>query len=200
MARRPAPSIQGMEFRPVLALRAALLTLLAAGLQSCGTPVLPGPAALAPAEALQMRNFVPEALRQQIVTAPPKGGAETGRWWGSKLSNQALRVALEESLQAAELHARRPEPPARFELAAELLVLEQPLVALEVTVRTAVRYRLLDRNANNRILYERVVRTEQNADLGDALLSLPERQRIATERALHASIQTMLRDVVALRP
>ncbi len=109
-------------------------------------------------------------------------------------------MALEESLQAAEMHARRPEPPARFELAAELLELDQPLIAAEVTVRTAVRYRLLDRSANNRVLYERVVRTEHKADLGDALFSLPERQRIATERALHASIQTMLRDVVALRP
>jgi hypothetical protein len=195
MAEPHRPSIGAMTLLP---LPSALLLL--ALLTSCGTPVLPGPATLAPEEALQFRNWVPEAMRFQVVTAPPEGGAETGRWWGSKVSNQALRVALEESLQAAELHARRPEPPARFELAAELLELEQPLIAVGVTVRTAVRYRLLDRNANQRVLYERVVRTEQEAGLGDALLSIPERQRIATERALHASIQTMLRDVVALRP
>ena len=100
-----------------------------------------------------------------------KGGAETRRWWGSKLSNQACAWRWRSRSRRPSCR-RRPEPPARFELAAELLVLEQPLVALK-SPRTAVRYRLLDRNANNRILYERVVRTEQNADLGDALLSLP---------------------------
>ncbi len=71
---------------------AALLALLLAG---CGTPSRPLPMAIGPADALQIRGWVPEALKAQVGVAPVKGGLPTGRWWGSKVSAVALQQALD---------------------------------------------------------------------------------------------------------
>src|SRR4051812_34902696 len=102
--------------------------LLASALAGCGTPSQPLPMAVTPVDALQIRGWVPDALRSQIAVAPVQGGLETGRWWGSKVSTAALQQALEESLYAVGMRPASPEPAPRFELKAELLQLEQPLV------------------------------------------------------------------------
>lgn len=174
-----------------------LLPLLLAG---CGTPSQPLPMAITAADALQLRSWVPDALKMQVGLAPVKGGAETGRWWGSKVSATALQQALEESLYAVGMKPPAPEPAPRFELQAELLQLEQPTVpALGVSVSVAVSYTLFDR-ATNKIAYQRRIANGSEATLGEAVLSPSERLRIANERALRANIDLMLRDLVTLRP
>jgi hypothetical protein len=176
---------------------ALLLPLLLAG---CGTPSQPLPMAITAADALQLRSWVPEALKTQVGLAPVKGGAETGRWWGSKVSATALQQALEESLYAVGMKPPAPEPVPRFELQAELLQLEQPKVpALGVSVSVAVRYTLTDRAAN-KIVYQRLLSNSSEVSLGDAVVSPSERLRIANERALRANIDLLLRDLVTLRP
>ena len=69
-------------------LPAAVLSFALAG---CGPPSQPLPMAVGPAEALQIRGWVPDALRAQIAVASVQGGAETGRWWGSKVNATALK-------------------------------------------------------------------------------------------------------------
>ena len=178
-------------------LPAALLALLLAG---CGTPSQPLPMAVTPADALQIRGWVPEALRSQVGVAAVQGGLATGRWWGSKVSATALQQALEESLYAVGMKPASPEPAPRFELQTELLQLEQPMVpAVGVTVGTAVRYTLLDK-ASGRIVYQRRIANTEDAGLGEAIVSPSERLRIANERALRANINLLLRDLVTLRP
>lgn len=178
-------------------LPAALLALLLAG---CGTPSQPLPMAVTPAEALQIRGWVPDALKAQVAVAPVQGGAETGRWWGSRVSAVALQQALEESLHAVGMKPLSPEPAPRFELQAELLQLDQPLVpAAGVTVGTAVRYTLVDK-ASGRAIYQRRIANTDEAGLREAIVSPSERLRIANERALRANIGLLLRDLVTLRP
>jgi hypothetical protein len=175
----------------------ALLALVLAG---CGTPSQPLPMAVAPADALQIRSWVPEALKGQVAVAAVRGGEETGRWWGSRVSAVALQQALEDSLYAVGMRPVSPEPPARFELQAELLQLDQPLVpALGVTVGTAVRYTLVDK-ASGKTVYQRRIANTDTAGLGEAVLSPPERLRIANERALRGNINLLLRDLVTLAP
>jgi len=112
----------------------------------------------------------------------------------------ALQQALEESLYAVGMRPMSPEPPARFELQAELLQLDQPLVpALGVTVGTAVRYTLVDK-ASGKTVYQRRIANTDEAGLGEAVLSPSERLRIANERALRANINLLLRDLVTLTP
>ncbi len=178
-------------------LPAALLALVLAG---CGTPSQPLPMVVTPVDALQIRGWVPEAMKGQVALAPVQGGAETWRWWGSMVSAAALQQALEESLYAVGMRPVTPEPPARFELRAELVQLEQPRVPVAgVTVGTAVQYTLTDR-ASGKVVYQRRIANTDDARLGEAVVSPSERLRIANERALRANINLMLRDLVTLRP
>lgn len=177
---------------------APLLTVLLAG---CGAPSQPLPMAITAAQALQVRGWVPDALKAQVAITPVQGGMATNRWWGSKVSAMALQQALDESLYAVGMKALSPQPPSRFELQAELVQLEQPLVpALAVTVDVAVRYTLVDKAADNRVVYQRRIANSEEARLGEAVLSPSERLRIANERALRANIDLLLRDLVTLRP
>jgi hypothetical protein len=185
-----------MKLRPRLTFALSVLLL---GLAGCGTPSQPLPMVITPAEALQLRTWVPEVFKLQIAVAPVQGGEATWRWWGSKVSQDALQAALEDSLHAVGLRPLAPEPPARFELRTQLLSLEQPLAAAEVTVRAAVRYQLVER-ASGRLLFDRTLRSEERAGLSDALFSQPERLRIANERVLRANFALMLRELLALRP
>jgi len=183
-------------YRPAL-LPAALLALLLAG---CGTPGRPLSMVVGEAETLQMRAWVPDALRAQVAVAPVRGGADTGRWWGSLVSAGALQHALEESLYAVGMRALAPEPAPRFELQAHLVLLDQPLVPVAgVTVGVAVNY-VLTEKASGRVIYQRRLYNQEEAGLGDAIVSPSERLRIANERALRANIQLLLRELVTLRP
>ena len=78
-----------------------------------GTPSQPLPMAVTPADALQIRGWVPDALRGQVGIAPVQGGMATGRWWGSKVGAAALQQALEESLYAVGMKPPAPEPACR---------------------------------------------------------------------------------------
>lgn len=182
--------------------RLALLpaALLALSLAGCGTPSRPLPMVVEPVDALQLRSWLPDALRAQVAVAPVQGGAETGRWWGSLVSAGVLQHALEESLRAVGMRPTAPEPAPRFELQAHLVLLEQPTVPpLGVTVGVAVLYTMTDK-ASGRVVYQRRIYNQDEASLGDAILSPPERVRIANERAVRANIGLLLRDLVALRP
>lgn len=175
-----------------------LFPLLLAG---CGTPTQPAPMTLGTAEALQLRGWVPDVFKAQLTVAAVRGGQVTGRWWGSKVSAQALQTALDDSLYAIGMKspAPVPEPPPRFELLAEMLALDQPLIAASVTVTVTVRYTLTDKT-NGRIVYQRPLSATSEAGFTEALLSQPERTRIANERALRSNITMLLRDLVSLRP
>jgi len=176
------------------------VALLALSLAGCGTPARPLPMVVTPVDALQLRGWVPDALRAQVGVAPVRGGAETGRWWGSLVSAGVLQHALEESLQAEGMRPPAPQPAPRFELQAHLVLLEQPTVPpLGVTVGVAVQYTLTDKDSG-RVVYQRRIYNQEEASLGDAIVSPPDRVRIANERAVRANIGLLLRDLVTLRP
>lgn len=166
----------------------------------CGTPSQPLPMAITTADALQIRGWVPDALKNQVGIAAVKGGMATSRWWGSKVSALTLQRALEESLLSVGMKPLSPEPPTRFELQAELEPLDQPLVpALGVSVGTAVRYTLVDKVSGKPVYQRRIANTDE-AGFSEAIVSPNERLRIANERALRANIDLLLRDLVTLRP
>jgi hypothetical protein len=179
--------------------RLASLLLLPLALAGCGTPTQPAPMTLSAADALQLRGWVPDVFKAQVAVAPVQGGEETGRWWGSKVSAAALQRALEDSFYATGMKPPAPEPVPRFELQAEMLNLEQPLIAAGVTVTVTVRYTLTDK-ASGKIVYQRPLSASSEAGFTEAMLSQPERTRLANERALRLNITMLLRDLVVLRP
>lgn len=184
---------------------AGLATLVAAaglaGLSGCAAPSEPLGMALSEGDALQLRGWMPAALQGQVAAAPVSGGEPTNKIWGSKLSDLALEHALQDSLRSVGLLALHPEQ-ARYELRSELLGLSQPLLALDTTVSLSLHFRLLERAREGqaeRLLYQRTVRTAHTTELGDALLSQPERMRLANEAAARRAITLMLRDLPNLR-
>lgn len=185
------------------ALATALLTTgLLAG---CGTPAQSRQMNLAPLDALQLRGFMPEALRGQIALGQIDGGSETWRYWGSKVSSAALAEAVEDSLRSVGVLAAQPAA-ARFELSAKLVALQQPdlkwqpqALVTENRVLAVVEYTLKDR-ASGAVVYQRSMRSQHAAELGEALFSQSDRLRLANEGALRQSLQQLLRDFAELRP
>lgn len=171
---------------------------LGTGLAGCGTPASSLQMGLAPGEALQLRNFMPEALRGQVQLGEVVGGAETGRWWGSRISREALREALENALADVGLMVRQP-PGGRYRLDARLAGQQQPLVPLlDAQVLATIDYQLTDTLSGQHV-YQRSLRSHHTAALGDALLSQPERVRLANEGAMRESFRSLLRDFAELR-
>ncbi|MGM9516329.1 hypothetical protein ACS5PK_18915 [Roseateles sp. DB2] len=181
--------------RPVLPLLLALA--LPVMLVGCGTPAEPAHMSLRSAERLQLRSWIPDTLKGQIRLGAVSGGAETWKYWGSRISDDSLRIAIDESLRGVGLAAVMPEG-GRFELQARLLKLEQPKVAADVTVALSVSYRLVER-ASGRLVYERQMRLVHTTPLDAAWLDMNERLRLANEAALHQSLQTLVRELIELR-
>lgn len=176
----------------------ALMLAATLALTACGTPTQSLTMALGPAESLQLRSWVPEGLKGQVGLDAVKGGEATGRWWGSKVSSTALGQALEDSLRGLGMLPMAPTPAPKYLLQAQMLVLDQPMVAAETSVQAWINYSLLDTSSGT-VLYQRAVRTAGTAGLGDALLSQTERLRLASEAAVRANIASAVRDLLALK-
>lgn len=192
MTSRSTARLERLQ-RLTLALSAAACLLA-----GCGTPSQSLTMSLSDADALQLRTWVPEGLKQNIELDHVKGGEATSLWWGSKVSGMALEQAIEDSLRGVGMLPMSPQAAAKYQLRVQMLSLVQPLVAADLTVTTTISYSLVDK-ADGRVLYQRAVRTAHTTEFSDALLSQPERARLANEAAVRQNIATALRDMLALR-
>ena len=154
--------------------------------------------ALTPADALQLRSWVPDGLKGNVALDGVQGGQATGKWWGSKVSSLALSQALEDSLRSVGMLTVTPVPGAKYQLRVQLLTLDQPVLGADTTVYAAIQYSLVV-EADGTLLYERAVRSTGTAGLGDALLSQTERLRLANEAAVRANINTAVRDLLSVK-
>jgi len=186
--------------RPALSVSLLLLPGLVAltgALSGCGLPTEPQNMGLLPYDQLQLRNFTPEVLRGQVRLGTVAGGAQTSRFWGSKISDEALRIALDDSLRGVGMAALLPDT-GRFELQAKLLHLEQPWLApASAQVALYMEYRLVER-ATGKLMYQRQMRLAHTTEFSAAMLDPNERLRLANEAALRRSINALLRELVEL--
>lgn len=166
-------------------------------LSACGTPSEPAQLTLPLADSLQLRSWVPEGLKGQVSVAPVLGGAETGRFWGSKIANDAMKAALEDSLRTTGMLAQRPAQ-ARYLLQMRLAGLEQPWVGLDIKVAATLDWRLVDQHSGDTV-YERRTRSLHTTEFTQAMLDQNERTRIANEAAVRKAINTVLREMIELR-
>ncbi|MBV8603959.1 MAG: hypothetical protein JO224_04680 [Pelomonas sp.] len=172
--------------------------VLAAALGGCGTPSQSLGMNITTGDALQLRTWVPDALKFNVELDHVKGGDATSRWWGSRVSGMALEQALEDSLRSVGMLPVAPASPARYQLRCEIVALVQPVVAADTTVTVTIHYELLQKS-DGKLLYQRDVRTRATTDFTDAMLSQPERMRRSNESAVRQNIVTALRDLMALR-
>ena len=176
----------------VLSLFSALL------LGACGTPTQSLTMTVPQADLLQLRTWVPEALKFNVELDHVQGGEGTNTWWGSKVSGMALERALEDSLRGVGMLPSSVATPVRYQLKTTIVALVQPIVAAHTEVAVSIRYQLIDKN-DSKLLYERYVRTQGAADFSDAMISQPERMRLASEDAVRKNIVMALRDLMAVR-
>jgi len=172
-----------------------------AWLCACGAPSQSMTMTVPKPDLLQLRTWVPDALKFNVALEHVQGGTNTSFWWGSHVSAMAFENALDDSLRGVGMLP--PAPPTatqqpRFVLRASIIALMQPLMAASPEVGISVRYQLFDRNDGS-LVYERTLRTTGNASFSDAVLSQPERTRLANEEAVRKNLITALRDLMALR-
>lgn len=179
---------------PVLALAAALAS--AALLTGCGTPARPLELAVTEMDSLQLRSWVSPQLRRNVLLLPVRGGQETSRWWGSRVSDQSLNQAYQESLRRLGLMADVPDA-GHYELRVQLLAMAQPPLPVQPDVAVSVNYTLTERGATAP-LYQRTLRTNASAGVSDSL-NPHEQLRMASESALRNNIAELIRELASLQ-
>lgn len=133
-----------------------------------------------------------EQLKQQVSVEKVTGGEETNPLWTSEISDAAFAGALRKSLDGEGLLGET----GRYQLQANLLKVDQPLIGLDLEVVTHVEYILVDQQTRRIVLQETVV-APHTATVGDAFVAI-ERLRIANEGSGRKNIETLLTKLAAL--
>lgn len=147
----------------------------------------------APAIAAHSENT---PLRENITVTEVKGGHETNPLWTSEIDNDGFKEALERSLLASLLYAP-DEGAARYQLSAEILSVEQPLIGASLTVTTTVEYSLYDKE-RGQLVFNEWIKTPYTAEFGDAF-SFDERLKMANEGSARENITQLINKLYQLK-
>ena len=137
------------------------------------------------------------AFKDSIVVKSVDGGEETNPLWTSEISSQAFEKALIASLENALLLAKLDEN-APYRLRVTLLNVDQPLFGLNLTVKTRVRYELIEKDSGKTIFDEEIPATH-TATFGDSPFAI-QRLRLANEGSAKNNIAAFISRVIALSP
>ena len=169
-------------------------TLLVALLAGCASP----------ARMEQMTAQVPHStaasadarLKGSIAVADVTGGKDTNPMWTSQVSSETFRQSLEASLANAGLFSKVLSA-GKYALKADLQKLDQPLMGLDMTVTSTVRYSLVE-VATKKEVYGKTVTVSSTAKMSDAFVGT-ERLRLANEGAIRENIKSLMNDLIALK-
>lgn len=166
------------------------LLVLALGLSACASGAKPG-AMLAP-NTPQTSISANSNLREAVGIGQASGGRETNPMWMSDVSSSDLAEALRLSLAARTMLAIRDE---RFKLEASMINLQQPMMGIDMTVVSKIRYRLT-RVADNAIVFEREITAPFTAAFSSSFYGV-ERLRLANEGSIRENISQFLAALIA---
>ena len=183
------PQVQIVSVEPDVKILLSLITIVL--LVGCASP----------ARVDQMAVYVPvnqsnPALRNSIGVAEVTGGRETNPMWTSQVSSDAFRRALEQSLENAGMFSKILAG-SKYQLTADLTRLDQPMMGLDMTVTSTVRYSLIDTKSRKE-LYSKVIQLGYTAKFSDSFNGI-ERLRLANEGALKVNIEAFIKDLLALK-
>jgi len=166
------------------------LLVLALGLSACASGAKPG-AMLAPNTA--QTTISPNSnLRDAVGIGQVSGGRETNPLWMSDVSSSDLAEALRLSLSARTMLAIRDE---RFRLEATMINLQQPILGIDMTVTSKIRYRLT-RLSDNTVVFDREITAPFTAAFSSSFYGV-ERLRLANEGAIRENISQFLAALIA---
>lgn len=132
-------------------------------------------------------------LKENVAVSPVAGGKKTNPAWTSEISSEAFQGALEESLKAQGLLSAT----GKYKLKVEMLSVDQPMIGLDMTVTTHVKYTLVDTTSNAAIFQETVV-APHTATFGDSAMGV-KRLRLANEGSGRKNIEIFLEKLAKLK-
>jgi len=137
------------------------------------------------------------AFKDSIVVKSVDGGEETNPMWTSEISSQAFEKALIASLENAQLLAKLDEN-APYRLRVTLMAVDQPLFGLDLTVKTRVRYEIIEKDSD-KIIFDDEIPASHTATFGDSPFAI-QRLRLANEGSAKNNIATFIDRVIELSP
>lgn len=141
---------------------------------------------------LPLRNPV---LKGAIGVGAIGGGKETNPMWKSNIDNASFGSSLADSLRSASLLAVNPANQ-RFVLDATLVSVDEPTVALDMTVTTVVNYTLRDKQTG-KALFSQTITAPYTATVGQAFVGAT-RLRIAKEGSMRENFMGIVRALYAI--
>lgn len=132
-------------------------------------------------------------LFRNINLRSVEGGEDTNPLWASEVGNKEFKGALKNSLAN---HALLADPgKGRFDLSANLLHMDKPLMGFSLTVKSKVRYQLKKQSSNKAVL-SNDVSASYTAALSDALVG-STRYRLAIEGSIRNNIQNFIKLLIS---
>ncbi|MGV9007580.1 MAG: hypothetical protein ACOH1H_12680 [Brevundimonas sp.] len=164
-----------------VAAAAAVLALL--GLGACASASRPEAMALAATPGLIAATG--DVGYHSVTSVTVAGGSETNPLWVSAVSNADFQTALESSLDAAGYLGTSGPAMA---VSANLVNLQQPMVGLDLSVTSTVRYSV---TRDGTVVFDDTVAATGTATMGDAFAAV-ERLRLANEKSIHENIRQFI--------
>jgi hypothetical protein len=127
-----------------------------------------------------------------IVVSSVSGGSETNPLWTSQVSSEDFKAALENTLRSAKLLST--SEGSRYQLAAEIKALDQPLIGFTMTVNMTVQYMLKDKQTGS-VVFRDQINSSFTSTVGDAFVG-STRLRITNEGAVRNNFDLLLKKLL----
>ena len=163
------------------------VVFLALGVSACATPAEVNNMVSHP-DGKFLRQ-APTPLHDNTQVTEVTGGKETNPMWTSQVSNPDFKQALEKSLKAYGLLPYADKSP-RFKIHAELLDLDQPILGLDLTVHSKVRYKVLEHQTQD-TWFDEQIHASYTATFSHSPLAI-KRLRLANEGSIRENIRLFL--------
>lgn len=168
------------------ALAAATLILASASLGACASGARADKMIVSSAVAATQPG---EPGYKQFRVAGVQGGSETNPLLASNVADTEFQSALVASLKATNYLAD-DTAQASGEITASLTDLKQPMVGLNMSVTSQVRYSAT-RTDGGGVIYDDTVAATGTATVGEAFAGV-ERLRLANEKSIQANIEAFI--------
>ncbi len=169
-----------------------VLGLSALQLSGCATPAEVSSMTVHADQNLQAPTASP--YFNNISTLPVTGGSETDPLWTSQVASEDFQSALKNTLRSARLLGSPTD--ARYQLAATIIALDQPLIGFNMTVAMTVDYLLKDKLTGT-IVFNEKINSSYTGTVGEAFVGVT-RLRITNEGAVRQNFNLFLRQLLKI--
>lgn len=172
--------------------RATILCVIGAALHLSGCAMPAGVSEMVYVPDQSQKASSTSPYFKKVMVGSVNGGSETNPLFtGSQVSADDFKSALSQSLNNADyLSAGQTSP---YTLNAEIIALDQPLVGINMTVRTTIDYSLKESNSN-KVVFKKTVETPFTATMSDAFVGI-NRLKIANEGSVKRNIMKLLEEL-----